>query len=441
MQVAVRALIAFVVTGVLVVAIMPMPGQVTSYSPTKILDTGYFSNPTLLAMALILLLQVVGLVVYYSRMRNRHHDRLRLAERELEQQAQVLKQTESRLVLANSEINDAQDHLVRTTTRIRLSVSRLLSSKCKPQDVSLLDISEVDKLQVIQDSLVEVFGVGSVIIDPYGERLTQHRNSTAVCALLRASPSGAKQCFWHQRNLGEKSFKHRQPVYKKCKACGLMCGGSPLIVEDRHIATWIIGQVKIDNDFSFDLSASSRKMGIVPNTLVEALELAPRMSISKFRSILELVWRFSEELSDLAFRNTQLISDVVRLKRLKPELQLAKKVLDQIEQGVLMLGPHGRVMAVSEPACVQLNKSCKELISLNQDEVQEVLDALQVQTKSEPTGNSHSEETSRLCVDKTNMLHKEHVMIDGQEYTYLILSPAAPDTPEVPVFKTEETID
>ncbi len=215
MQIAVRALIAFVVTGVLVVAIMPSPGQVESYSPAKILDSGYFSNPTLLVLALLLLLLVAGLVVYYSRMEERHCHRLRSARTELEQQAQVLRQTESRLALANSEIDEVQDHFVRTTAQIRLRVSRLLSSNRKPQDVSLLDISEINKLQVIQDSLVEVFGIGSVIIDPDGEPLTRHRNSTDACVLIRSLAMGAKECFWHQRNLGEKSFKHRQPVYKK----------------------------------------------------------------------------------------------------------------------------------------------------------------------------------------------------------------------------------
>jgi len=359
MQVVVKALVGFVVTVILILAIMLMLGWIGSYSPTEIFDFNYVSNPILLASALILILLVVGLTVYSL---HRYRNRLHSAEKELEQQAKLLKHTESRLVLANSEIKEAQDNFVRNTTRIKLSVSRLFSSDGKPKDVSLLDITKVSKLQEIQDSIDKVFGTGSVIVDHSGEKLTRDQNRSAACALMKSSPEGAKECYWHQRNLGEKSFKNRQPVYKKCKSCGLMCGGVPFIVNDRHVATWIIGQVMIDNEISFDLSASSCKLGIVPATLLKALELVPKISISKFRSILELVWLFAQEFGELAFNNTSLISEVINLKKQTPKLQLAQRALDRIELGVLMINPHGRIVAASEAACLRLNQSYEELI-------------------------------------------------------------------------------
>ena len=440
-QITVRALLAFIVAGVLVIAIMPSSSQVDWYSPTKILDSSYFSNPTLLVLALLLPLLVAGLVVHYSRMQNFYYDRLHSAQKESEKQGQLLEQTESRLTIAKSKIKEFQKNFDRATSRIKMTVLRLLSSNREPQDISLLDISDLNKLQEIQDSLVEIFGIESVIIDPIGERLSQSQDITGACALIRSSVTGAKECYWHQRNLGEKSFKHRRPVYKKCKACGLICGASPFIVNNRHIATWIISQVQIDNDFLFDLNASSQKMGLMPTTLAEALKSAPKMSISKFQSILELVWRLSEELSNLAFSNIQLISEVVSLKRIKPELRLARKALDQIEPGVLMFDPDGRVLAVSEPACLRLNRSRNELKSLNRNKVEEIIDAFRNDIKNPTTEHSHSKETISIGADITNLVHEENIIIEGKEYTYILLGKILHDGSEEHVIVTEEAAD
>jgi len=240
-----------------------------------------------------------------------------------------------------------------------------LSPKKWRGEISLLDILDLDKLQDMQDAVADVFGFGSVILDESGDAVTYPSKTTDACRLTQSKPLGQKGCFWFQRSLGEKSAKNSSPAYKRCKSCGLFCGAVPIIIDEKHVATWIVGQVKIHEYDEPDLVESAESIGVPAHLLLASYRAAPTKSQSHVEMALELIWQVAQDLAALGHANAQLPHNVVERKRADRQLKLTWHALDLTDRVVIFVDSRGRCIASNECASRVLGYSRVDMLELS----------------------------------------------------------------------------
>ena len=254
-----------------------------------------------------------------------------------------------------AEKDQVREQLTRTTSRMRLQLTRLLSSgRSRERTMSLADCVDPEKLQQLQDALADTLGISSMCLDQSGEQVFRPKNTPAACQLIQSTPLGRQECFWFHRDLGEKAADRKNPIYKRCSACGLLCGAAPLVVDDKHLATWVLGQVKIEDTEDIDLVAAADRFGIPPNSLLAARRSCKTMALAEFESALALAWHVTEEIAQRCHAVWLLSKNVADRRRAEKQLRLAWHALDHSGRAFVFVGPEGECLGANEEASALL---------------------------------------------------------------------------------------
>ncbi len=171
--------------------------------------------------------------------------------------------------------------------------------------IGLLDLFDLDEIQKMQDAFAFSAGVASIITYPDGKPITNPSNFTRVCRdFVRASEKGRHNCYCSDAELGKQN--PQGPVYQKCLSAGLWDGGAGISVGNRHIANWLIGQVR-STDFDEDKMATYAKtIGANEHEYRQALREVAVMTEAQFIRICNSLFLFANHLSQMAYQNLQL---------------------------------------------------------------------------------------------------------------------------------------
>ncbi len=100
--------------------------------------------------------------------------------------------------------------------------------------------------------------------------------------MIRDTELGMKNCIESNQKLGEKSSQLLKPSTRKCKNCSLLDAGAPIIVEGRHIATWIVGQSPSGSLDRTTLENYAADIGVTFAELDEVYAELHRIPLHKF---------------------------------------------------------------------------------------------------------------------------------------------------------------
>ena len=187
--------------------------------------------------------------------------------------------------------------------------------------VSFKDLFILEELQRFQDLFAEVHEVASVITQPDGSPITNPSNFTRLCKdIIRTTEVGCKNCFLSDAILGRNN--PTGPIIQPCLSGGLLDAGVSITVGGKHIANWLIGQVRNDALNELQILEYADKIGANREEFMHALNEVPKMSAAKFNKIAQLLFVLANELS------------VKSYNRLKLQLQIAayEKVTKQLEE-------------------------------------------------------------------------------------------------------------
>lgn len=194
--------------------------------------------------------------------------------------------------------------------------------------LKLTDLIALKDLQAFQDTFAYAVNVASVITDAQGNPITEPSNFCEVCRLVRETEKGRELCFLSDKILGEKSNTLRKPSFEACKSTGFCDAGAPIIVAGHHLANWMIGQVNVLNVTDESIMEYAERIGADKVKMVEALKTIHPIPIDKFEKILELLWKFSNYLSNLGFKNLLLADELKRRQTMEAE---NKVLIDSVE--------------------------------------------------------------------------------------------------------------
>ncbi len=192
--------------------------------------------------------------------------------------------------------------------RLEESLEKRLIALTKPLDTSdgieFGDLFSLDDIQNLQDRVARAAGVASIITDIEGNPITRPSNFCRLCEdIIRQTDRGLMNCFLSDAVIGR--HHPEGPIIQPCLSGGLWDAGASISIGSRHIANWLIGQVRNETQTEEKMREYAREIGADEDTVVAAFRQVPVMSLEQFTEIAQAFFTLANLLSDIAYQNIQ----------------------------------------------------------------------------------------------------------------------------------------
>ncbi|MDX9979851.1 MAG: PocR ligand-binding domain-containing protein [Lentisphaeria bacterium] len=204
-------------------------------------------------------------------------------------------------------------------------------------DFALTDLIAVEVLQEIQDAFAEATGVASVITSTDGQPITRPSRFCRLCQdIVRQTEKGLRNCQHSDAVLGRPNPDG--PVVQPCLSSGLWDAGAGIFVGKRHLANWLIGQVRNEETDDARILGYAREIGADEGDFVAAYREVTVMSTEQFRLVARTLFLMANQLSEQAHQRAVLAVLLERSRR-DGEAQMQLQRLQRFESiGVLAGG-------------------------------------------------------------------------------------------------------
>jgi len=235
---------------------------------------------------------------------------------------------------------------------------------------SLFDFAslfDMDELQRIQDAFSAATGVASVITSPKGDPITRPSNFCRLCSdIIRKTDAGRANCRRSDAALGRQESSG--PVVQPCLSGGLWDAGASISVDGRHLANWLIGQVRDPHQDDETLLRYADAIGADRDAFRKALAEVTVMDQERFRKIAEALFLLANLLSRqayLIFRQKQLLRESRAAEvMLRHSEDSFRTIIDSMNECLFVHDPAtGAILDVNKRACDQYGYSKEEMLS------------------------------------------------------------------------------
>lgn len=227
-------------------------------------------------------------------------------------------------------------HIVTEQKKMEKALQKRLIALTKPLDdpegIKITDLFNIDELQKIQDSFCDALGVSSVITQVDGTPITKPGNFTEFCNIVRSTSKGCKNCNVSDATLGRQN--RSGPIIATCLSGGLWDGGASINIGGRHLANWLIGQVRNEAQDENKIIKYAKEIGVDKDVLIKAFYKVPSMTDSRFSKISGFLYILANELSDKAYQNVQQARFIYEQKLAETALSRSEAQLRGITQNI-----------------------------------------------------------------------------------------------------------
>jgi PAS domain S-box-containing protein len=207
-----------------------------------------------------------------------------------------------------------------------LALTRPLSD---PQNIVFEELFNLDDIQKLQDEFANATGVASIITYPDGRPITSPSNFCYLCEkVIRKTEKGLRNCFRSDAALGQ--FHPEGPIVQPCLSGGLWDAGTSITVGGKHIASWLVGQVRDGTQNVEKIKEYARKIGADEEEAASAFFEVPGMSREKFNQVAQLVYTLGQQLSNIAYQNVQQARFITESKKNEEDLRQLRNYLSNI---------------------------------------------------------------------------------------------------------------
>jgi PAS domain S-box-containing protein len=209
---------------------------------------------------------------------------------------------------------------------------RVLALTRPLDDASSLAFEELfnlDDIQRLQDEFAKATGVASLITDPEGTPITAPSNFCRLCRdIIRKTEKGRINCFKSDAEIGR--FHPEGPIIQPCLSAGLWNAGAAISVGGRHIANWLIGQVRDETQTEEKMREHAREIEADEEAVVEAFYKVPAMSREQFEQVAQTLFTLANQLSTSAYQNVQQARFIAERKQAAEELRKYREHLEEL---------------------------------------------------------------------------------------------------------------
>ncbi len=232
------------------------------------------------------------------------------------------------------------------------------------ENISFAELFNLEDIQRLQDEFSDATGVASIITHPDGTPITTPSNFCRLCAeIIRETDTGRANCFRSDTLIGRAC--QEGPTVQMCLSAGLWDAGAGITVGGRHIANWLIGQVRDENQSEAMILSYAREIGADEVAAVEAFREVPVMSRLQFEKVSHVLFTLASQLSASAYQNVQQARFIAEHKKAEEALQLTRFSIEHASDSVFWTTPDAHIVDVNEAACRTLGYTRQELLQLS----------------------------------------------------------------------------
>lgn len=204
-------------------------------------------------------------------------------------------------------------------------------------DIDFNDLFNLEDIQQIQDLFARITGVASLITAPDGTPLTQPSNFSRFCRdIVRRTEVGRQRCAFSDAMLG--CCNPDGPTVQHCLSAGLCGAGASITVGGKHVANWLIGQVRDELQSEERIREYAGAIGVDADEFLAAFGEIPIMPAEQFNQVARALFVFANHLSAMAYQNIQQARFITESQRAEEALRVSEqkyRSLYQEFQGIL----------------------------------------------------------------------------------------------------------
>jgi len=214
--------------------------------------------------------------------------------------------------------------------RLEQALERRILALTQPlsetEGVEFEDLFDLDEIQKLQDLFAKATGVASLITHPDGTPITKPSHFCRLCeTIIRQTSKGLKNCYYSDSVIGR--HDRNSPTVQPCLSGGLWDAGASITAGGKHIANWLIGQVRNDTQDEAEMLEYAREIGADADAFREAFREVPIMSREQFEGIANALFVIADQLSTTAYQNVQQARFIAERKRAEQALQESERKL------------------------------------------------------------------------------------------------------------------
>lgn len=195
-------------------------------------------------------------------------------------------------------------------------------------DIRFQDIFDLKEIQKMQDLIADTTGLASIITHPDGTPITQPSNFSYLCQkVVRNTEKGRSGCFLSYSELGVPNPSGS--TIRPCHTCGLMEAGAAITVGGKHLANWMLGQVRYKQDGNEPMNYAD-EFGVKNEEFQDALDEIQVIDPERFQKLSKLLFAFANQLSEKAFSNLQLKMQMAEHEKAATLLKESEEVMRYI---------------------------------------------------------------------------------------------------------------
>ncbi len=215
------------------------------------------------------------------------------------------------------------------------------------------DLFNLEDIQKLQDDFALATGVATIITETDGTPITQPGNFTHLCnGIIRKTSKGCENCYKSDTEIGKLSTKG--PSIKTCLSGGLWDAGAGISVGGKHIANWLIGQVRDEEQSEENIRAYAREIGADEEETAKAYRDVPAMKKEQFDNIAQMLFTLATQLSTLAYQNIQQARFIGDRKQAVSKLRQSEEnlrvTLNSIGDAVIVTDTNGAITSMNPVA-------------------------------------------------------------------------------------------
>lgn len=197
------------------------------------------------------------------------------------------------------------------------------------EGIAFEDLFNLPEIQHLQDLYAEAFGVAALITLPDGTPITQPSNFSELCGeIIRKTPKGVENCNYSDAMVGR--HNPSGPNVQPCLSAGLCNAGASITVGGRHVANWLIGQVRNETQNEEEIMEYAREIGADETAFRAAYHKVPTMSQEQFERVAQVLFAVADQLSTSAYQNVQQARFIAERKRAEEELTRYRQHLEEL---------------------------------------------------------------------------------------------------------------
>ncbi|MBS1159067.1 MAG: diguanylate cyclase [Proteobacteria bacterium] len=195
-----------------------------------------------------------------------------------------------------------------------------LTRPMEDEAIAIEELFNLDEMQRIQDEFASAMGVASMITRPDGTPITAPSNFTYLCSeIIRKTERGCANCSRSDAAIGR--YHPAGPIVQRCLSGGLWDAGASMSVGGKHIANWLIGQVRDETQTEESMRAYAREIGADETAVIAAFHKVPAMPRARFEQMARALFTMANQLSSAAYQNVQQARFITERKAAEKEIE------------------------------------------------------------------------------------------------------------------------